>query len=197
MKGLEGNMMAQPRVFGHDAATVTAGAINTTIPAIQAVKITAVGSDYALSEVGDELAQSGATTPAGGTGMKVKIASLTIISGAGTVADPYVYGVGSVEVSAAGSGYDIDNVITLANSSGGGTGLKVKVLANGLTLPGLSVEDRGAVIYNGNAEQSVEIITEAGNAVTFPKVQSGTVVGDKAPMLAKGVISGSNLVAIY
>ena len=58
MKGLEGNMMAQPRVFGHDAVPiVTAGAINTTIPAIQAVEITAVGTGYALSEVGDELTQ--------------------------------------------------------------------------------------------------------------------------------------------
>ena len=46
-------------------------------------------------------------------------------------------------------------------------------------------------------EQSVEIITEAGTNVVFPKVQPGTVVGDKTPMLAKGVISGSNLVAIY
>ncbi len=196
MKGLEGNMMAQPRVFGHDAADIVAGAINTTIPAIQAVEITAVGTGYALSEVGDTLTQS-SVAPAGATGMTVKIASLTIVSGSGTGADPYVYGVGSVEISAAGSGYDIDDVITLNNSLGGGTGLKVKVLANGLTLPGLSVEDRGAVIYNGNAAQSVEIITEAGNAVTFLLVQPGTVVGDKVPILAKGVISGSNLIAVY
>ena len=197
MKGLEGNMMAQPRVFGHDAAEVIPGAINTTIPAIQAVEITAVGTGYALSEVGNELAQSGATVPSGGTGMKVKIASLTIVSGTGTGPDPYIYGVGSVEISAAGSGYDIDNVITLVDSLGGGTGLKVKVLANGLTLPGLSVEDRGAVIYSGNAAQSVKIITEAGNALVFSLVQPGTVVGDKVPILAKGVISGSKLIAVY
>ncbi len=196
MKGLEGNMMAQPRVFGHDAAIVITGAINTTIPAIQAVEITAVGTGYALSEVGDELDQA-SVAPSGATGVKVKIASLTIISGAGTTPDPYVYGVGSVEISVAGAGYDIDDVITLNNSAGGGTGLKIKVLANGLTLPGLSVEDRGAVIYNGNAQQSVEIITETGKAVIFPLVQPGTVVGDKVPILAKGVISGSNLIAVY
>ena len=192
MKGLEGNMMAQPRVFGHDAATVTAGEINKIIPAIQAVEITTVGTGYALSEVGDTLAQSGATVPSGGTGMEIKIASLVLLS-----SSPDVYGVASVTIHDGGTGYDIGNVITLANSTGGGTGLKLKVLANGLTLPGLSVEDRGAVIYNGNAEQSVKIITEAGNAVIFPKVQPGTAVGDKTPMLAKGVISGSNLRAIY
>jgi len=191
MRGLEGNMMAQPRVFGHDAKIVTVGAINTSIPAIQAVEITAVGTGYALSEVGDELTQS-SVAPSGATGMKVKIGSLVLLS-----ANPDVYGVASVEITAAGSGYDIDDVITLNNSAGGGTGLKVKVLANGLTLPGLSVEDRGAVIYNGNAAQSVKIITEAGNAVTFPLVQPGTVVGDKVPILAKGVISGSNLIAVY
>ena len=186
MRGLEGNMMAQPRVFGHDAAIVTAGAINNIIPAIQAVEITDAGTGYAISDIGDELTQAGATVPSGGTGVEVEITSVTASGG-----------VGSVAISLPGSGYDIGNVISFSNSAAGGSGLKVKVLANGLTLPGLSVEDRGAVIYNGNAAQSVEIITEAGNAVTFPLVQPGTVVGDKAPMLAKGVISGSNLVAIY
>lgn len=192
MRGLEGNMMAQPRVFGHDAAIIEAGAINKIIPAIQAVEITAVGTGYALSEVGDILTQDGATAPAGGTGVEIKIASLVLLS-----SNPDVYGVGSVTIHDSGDGYDIGNVITLVDSDGGGSGLKVKVLANGLTLPGLSVEDRGAVIYNGNAAQSVEVITEAGNAVTFPLVQPGTVVGDKVPILAKGVISGSNLIAVY
>ena len=195
MRGLEGNMMAQPRVFGHDAADITAGAINTTIPAIQAVEITAAGTGYEPSDVGEELTQVGATLPAGGTGMKVKIASLKIVSAAGVT--PIVYGVASVEISDEGSGYDIGNVITLISAPSDGSGLKLKVLANGLTLPGLSVEDRGAVIYNGNAAQSVEVITEAGNAVTFDLVQPGTVVGDKVPILAKGVISGSNLIAVY
>jgi|TARA_S200002703_G_scaffold63884_2_gene55341 hypothetical protein len=186
MRGLEGNMMAQPRVFGHDAATVIAGAINIRIPAIEAVSISVVGSGYDQSDVGDTLAQSGATTPSGGTGMEVNI---TEVSAAGTLQ--------AVEIITAGSGYDVGNVITLAAATSGGTGAKLTVLADGLTLPGLATSDRGAVIYNGNAEQSVEIITEAGSNVVFPKVQPGTVVGDKAPMLAKGVISGSNLVAIY
>ena len=186
MRGLEGNMMAQPRVFGHDAATVIAGAINIRIPAIEAVSISVVGSGYDQSDVGDTLAQSGATTPSGGTGMEVNI---TEVSAAGTLQ--------AVEIITAGSGYDVGNVITLAAATSGGTGAKLTVLADGLTLPGLATSDRGAVIYNGNAEQSVKIITEAGSNVLFPKVQPGTVVGDKAPMLAKGVISGSNLVAIY
>ena len=186
MRGLEGNMMAQPRVFGHDAATVVAGAINIRIPAIEAVSISVVGSGYDQSDVGDTLDQSGATTPSGGTGMEVNI---TEVSAAGTLQ--------AVEIITAGSGYDVGNVITLAAATSGGTGAKLTVLADGLTLPGLATSDRGAVIYNGNAEQSVEIITEAGSNVVFPKVQPGTVVGDKAPMLAKGVISGSNLVAIY
>ncbi len=195
MKGLEGNMMAQPRVFGHDAVVVTAGAINTTIPAIQAVEITAAGTDYAPSDVGDELTQASAT--GSGTGVAVEITSVKIVSADGVT--PIVYGVSSVAIASGheGSGYDIGDVITLSSPTSGGSGLKIKVLANGLTLPGLSVEDRGAVIYNGNAAQSVEIITEAGNAVTFPLVQPGTVVGDKVPILAKGVITGSNLIAVY
>ena len=178
--------MAQPRVFGHDAAIIEAGAINKIIPAIQAVSISAVGSGYDSSDVGDTLGQSGATTPSGGLGIEVNI---TQVSASGTLQ--------AVEIITAGSGYDIGNVITLDAATSGGTGAKLTVLADGLTLPGLATDDRGAVIYNGNAAQSVEIITEAGNAVTFPLVQPGTVVGDKVPILAKGVISGSNLIAVY
>jgi len=70
-------MMAQPRVFGHDAATVTAGAINTIIPTIQAVEITANGTGYTQSDVGDEITQAGATVPSGGTGIEVEITSVS------------------------------------------------------------------------------------------------------------------------
>ena len=105
MRGLEGNMMAQPRVFGHDAAAVIAGAINIRIPAIEAVSISVVGSGYDQSDVGDTLAQSGATTPSGGTGMQVNI---TEVSAAGTLQ--------AVEIITAGSGYDVGNVITLVKA---------------------------------------------------------------------------------
>ena len=188
MKGLEGNMMAQPRVFGHDAVLVTAGAINTTIPAIQAVEITAAGTGYAQSDVGDELTQVGATVPAGGTGVEVEITSVTA-SGA----------IGSVKIASehAGSGYDIGNVITLSSPPSGGSGLKIKVLANGLTLPGLSVEDRGAVIYNGGSAQNITLYTESYNVIQFKNVQPGTVVGDKVPILAKAVTVGTDLIAVY
>ena len=118
MRGLEGNMMAQPRVFGHDAAVVIAGAINERIPAIEAVNISVVGSGYDQSDVGDEVAQVGATVPSGGTGVEVEITSVTA-SGA----------VGSVKIADAhaGSGYDIGNVITLSSPPSGGSGLKIKV----------------------------------------------------------------------
>ena len=56
---------------------------------------------------------------------------------------------------------------------------------------------RGVVIYNGGSEQSITITTEAGNDVIFKKVQPGTVVGDKTPMLATKLKVGTDCVAIY
>jgi hypothetical protein len=73
------------------------------------------------------------------------------------------------------------------------------VQADGITLP--QVTTRGAVIYNGkNAAQDITIITEAGSQIEFKQVQSGDVVGNKAPMLAMAVRnddSPTDLVAIY
>ena len=57
---------------------------------------------------------------------------------------------------------------------------------------------RGVVIYHGGSEpQDITITTEAGNDVVFKSVQSGTVVGDKTPMLATKLKVGTDCVAIY
>jgi hypothetical protein len=60
-----------------------------------------------------------------------------------------------------------------------------------------NTSERGVVIYNGGSEQNITITTEAGNDVVFKKVQSGTVVGDKTPMLATKLKVGTDCVAIY
>jgi len=61
-----------------------------------------------------------------------------------------------------------------------------------------NTEDRGVVIYNGKSSaQDITITTEAGNDVVFKSVQSGTVVGDKTPMLAIKLKVGTDCVAIY
>ena len=60
-----------------------------------------------------------------------------------------------------------------------------------------NTSERGVVIYNGGPEQNITITTEAGNDVIFKKVQPGTVVGDKTPMLATKLLVGTDCVAIF
>jgi len=183
MKSLEGNTMAQPRVFGHDAAVVTAGAVNIRIPAIQAVGLIDDGSDYNSSDVGDTLGQE--STSGSGSGIQVNITEIT-----GTI-------VTGVDIITAGSGYVSGEIITLTEATSGGTGCQLSVKARGLTLPNQSVEDRGAVIYNGGSTQNITLYTENYNAIQFKNVQSGTVVGDKVPILAKAITVGTDLIAVY
>jgi hypothetical protein len=185
MKGLEGNMMAQPRVFGHDANIVTIGEINIRIPAIEAVNINASGANYDLSDVGDTLTQASST----GSGSGIQL-NITEISAGKTLQ--------AIDIIAGGSGYVQGEIITLTAATSGGTGAKLLVDVEGLTLPNQSTKDRGAVIYNGKATaQDVALYTENYRLVTFKSVQPGTVVGDKVPILAKAVASGTDLVAIY
>lgn len=179
-----GKLQQEPRVFGHDAKAVTSGALSLNLADLKVLKVTTAGSNYDSSDVGDTLTQS--ATSGSGSGMEVDI---TEISSSDTLL--------GVTVISAGQGYAPGDTITFSAASSGGTGGIATVQADGVTLP--DVTTRGAVIYSGKSSaQNVTIITEAGNAVEFKSVQPGTVVGDKAPILAMGV-SGTptDLVAIY
>ena len=192
---VNGLMQQEPRVFGHDAVAIyPGGAIHAS-----GFTITNTGTGFDPSDVDDTIAQTGASSPSGGTGASFNITSVKIISGAGTGGDPYVYGVDGVELTSAatgGSGFEAGMVITLAAASSGGSGCQVTVSATGTDIP--NTGKRGAVVYNGKSTaQDITIVTEAGNQVEFKSCQPGTVVGHKAPMLAKKLVAGTDCVAIY
>jgi hypothetical protein len=175
MDGLIGNMMAQPRVFGHDAKAIVIGAVNTTWPVDGGVSaLIGGGSDYTAGTSVDTTSSS---------------------SGAGLTVDTTVSGgaVTSFTVNAVGSGYVVGETITIS----GGTGATFKITNIDIS----NTAERGVVIYNGasgdGGGQDITIITEAGNEVVFKKVQTGTVVGDKTPMLAIRLVVGLDCVAIY
>jgi hypothetical protein len=183
LDGLEGNMMAQPRVFGHDAVAIyPGGAIHAS-----GFTISNGGSGFDSSDVGDTIAQTGASSPSGGTSASFNITQVT----AGAVT-----GVELESAATGGSGFTAGMVITLAAATSGGSGCQVTVGATGTDIP--NTGKRGAVVYNGKSTaQDIVIITEAGNQVQFKSCQPGTVVGHKAPMLAKTLVEGTDCVAIY
>lgn len=179
---VNGLMQQEPRVFGHDALALTAATLQG------ALTVTNGGSGFDSSDIGDTVAQSGASAPSGGSGATFNITEVT--GGA-------VTGVELTSSATGGTGYAAGMVVTLAAATSGGSGCKITVSATGANIP--NTGKRGAVVYNGKATtaQDITIVTEAGREVQFKSVQPGTVVGHKAPMLAKKLVTGTDCVAIY
>tara|TARA_R100000734_G_scaffold11038_1_gene8289 strand:- start:255 stop:830 length:576 start_codon:yes stop_codon:yes gene_type:complete len=178
---VNGVMQQEPRVFGHDAVAISAGALNGGFT------ITNGGSGFDSSDVGDTVAQSGASSPSGGSGATFNITQVT---------GDAVTGVELTSSATGGTGYVAGMVITLAAAASGGSGCQVTVSSRGADIP--NTGKRGAVVYNGKSSaQDITIVTEAGNQVEFKSCQPGTVVGHKAPMLAKKLVAGTDCVAIY
>ena len=260
LNGLEGNTMAQPRVFGHDAKAIVIGAIDNSNPNIF--------TNFTAGTEGYATLTGLATTGGGGTGLTVNglsvgeiaplVGNLTITtagtgysngtsvvltggSGTGAKANVSVNAgvIDAINISDLGSkGYVIGDVLTVSGGNGDATvtvagllltGVTLAAVGSGYTLPTLAApqtitladgvgagvlptfklaqdvainipntQERGCVVYNGNAEQTVSLITESGGAiVSFPLCQPGKTVGDKSPILAKRITAGSNLVAVY
>ena len=65
MSGIIGNFAAQPRVFGHDAAPVVVGAVNTLWPGdingtgIGGYEVTVAGSGYEVGDTADQVSVTG------------------------------------------------------------------------------------------------------------------------------------------
>ena len=172
MRGLIGNTAAEPRVFGHDAAPVIIGAVNTTWPV-----------DGGVSAL-----------IGGGTGYTAGVGVATTSSGSGTLltVDTVVSGgvVTSFTVNAVGSGYVVGETITIS----GGTTNATFTITN-IDIP--NTHERGCVLLHvANSAASVGLIMESDNPITV-RVKAEDIVGHQCPLLVKRVTAGSDLVAIY
>ena len=176
MDGLSGNIQAEPRILTHDAVAVVIGAINNS-DSNNGITISAGGADYT---VGDTLDQTGATSPAGGTGFTCTVTS---VDGSGAIT--------GVEITLVGSVYAINNIITLGNvvvADAGATGGTITV--TNIDIP--NTQKRGCCIYSGTS-QTVQVELESGNTVSFVGVNAGSFL----PILAKRLVTGTNIVALY
>ena len=175
MRGLEGNTMAQPRVYGHDAKAIVIGAINTSESNNGFTFVG--GTAFVAGDVGSTI-----TAATGGATFEI---TELIDNGA-------ILGLKNINP---GSGYTVGTSINL----NGGTGSGASFIPTNIDIP--NTQQRGCVVYNGGGAmgaQTVSLVTEAGGpAVDFPSCQPGKTVGDKSPILAKRITAGSNLVAVY
>lgn len=171
---VNGRMQQEPRVFAHDASTITIGAVNTTAANEGISSLAKSGAGYPASATG----AGTSVTPAGGSGLTVDI---TVESG--TVVD--------VKVNNPGSGYSVGDVIKII---GGTIGQEATFTITNIDIPNSA--KRGVCLYVG-VGGDIEVELESGQTVTFKGVAAGSFM----PVLAKRLISGQaavgDILALY
>jgi len=167
MDGLSGNIQAEPRILTHDAATVVIGAINAS-DANKGLTITSGGTGYS---VGDTLTYNAGSVA--GTGLV-----LTVLKETGGVVTDFT-------VTTAGSLYLVGESLTF---TGGANNFTADV--SNIDIP--NTQRRGCCLYSG-ASQTVQVELESGNTVSFVGVNAGSFL----PILAKRLVTGTNIVALY
>ena len=176
MDGLAGNMMAQPRVFSHDAVAVVVGAINYS-NASKGLTITSAGTGFIVGEV---ITYAGGS--AAGTGLVLTVTAID----SGAVTD--------FDVTTVGSLYAIGESLTFTTSGAGAT-FTVDVL--NIDIP--NTQKRGCCIYVGAAAglPTLNVTMESGNNVSFNTISAGTIL----PILIKRVntagLAANDVIALY
>ena len=175
LDGLAGNMQAEPRIFAHDGAPVVIGAINNS-DSNHGISITNAGSSYT---VGDEitLTTNGAATAAA----KIIVDEISGTPGSGAVTD---YHIKSTNL---GIGYTLTGAGSIQQDAG--VGVFACVITN-IDIP--NTQKRGCCLYTGSTT-AVQVVLESGNEITLTGVNAGSFL----PILAKRLVAGSDVVALY
>jgi len=186
MRGLEGNTMAQPRVFGHDVKQIVVGAIDNSNPNIF--------TNFTIGTEGYDNSGAISTTGGGGTGLTV-----TGISKGEIAALP-----GNITITAAGTGYSAGTSIDLTGGSGTGAKANIAVTGGG-TINAINISDLGSKGYligdllevsGGNGDAKVTVAGLVLTGVTISAVGSGytvpTLAAPQVITLAGGIGAGTD-----
>jgi hypothetical protein len=167
MRGLEGNMQAEPRVFAHDAqqAYTDGRTIWLDFDTLQG------GSGYST---GTNIATSGTGVPAA---LTVDITSVD--------SDGKITGLAINVPGTAGT----DN--SIADIAGGNSDASIRIRT---TFPGS--DERGACLYVGNSGD-VNVIMESGTTILFIGVPSGTFLPILVKQVLAADTTASNILALY
>lgn len=185
MRGLEGNMAAQPRLFAHDAVPVVIGAIDNSNPN--------VFTNFSAGTKGYDNSSAIATTGGGGTGLTVN-----------GISDGEICSlVGGLTITTAGTGYSAGTSVVL--TGGSGTGAKANVSVNAGAVSAINISDLGSKGYvigdvltvsGGNGDATVTVAGLLLTGVTVNAVGSGytlpTLASPQTITLANGIGTGTD-----
>jgi len=168
LRGLEGNMQAQPRIFAHDAVILTVGAINTT--STDAAFSFAGGTGFVAGDVGATM-----TAATGSATFKITSVNAGAITG--------------LDLLTAGSGYSLSTPVNLT----GGTGSGASFTPTNLNIP--NTEERGCCVYVGAGGDMTVIMESGSTAVEFKGLSSGTFLPILINRVVSS--TAADLVALY
>ena len=172
MRGLEGNMQAQPRIFAHDAAAITTCAVNTTWKD-GGFSISDGGTGFVPGDVGSTLTAT--------TGTPALTATIdSVDSGAVT----------GITITNVGGAYTAGS--TLAFTGGTGTGFEITI--SNIDIP--YTAERGACLYVGVAGD-YGVMLESGETVTFLGVNAGSFLPVLAKQVTSGITTVGDVLALY
>ena len=167
MRGLEGNMQAQPRVFAHDAEIVYTDGRTMWLD----LDTLDGGSGYSVAT---PVATSGTGVPAA---LTVNITSVD--------ADGKITG---LEIVAPGAG-GTDNSVADIAGGGGDASVRIRTTFQGS-------DERGACLYVGNSGD-VEALMEGGSTVIFTGVPTGTFLPILVKQVIAANTTATNMLALY
>jgi len=169
---VNGKMQQEPRVFAHDAAAITTGAVNTTW-GDGGFSISDGGTGFVLGDVGSTLTAT--------TGTPALTATIdSVESGAVT----------GITITNAGGAYIKD--ATLAFTGGTGTGFEITI--SNVDIP--NTQKRGCCLYVGVAGD-YGVMLESGQTVTFLGVAAGSFLPVLAKQVTSGIGSVGDVLALY
>ena len=198
LRGLEGNMQAQPRLFAHDAKLIVIGAINNS-EADSGLNVTNFGTGYSV----DELITITTPTGTGGAVGDRAVVKVLTISGAAATGPVLTY-----EMSTVGAKYLVSGTASQETTTGTGTGFAATV--SNIDIP--NTQQRGCCLYIGDVAggAALQVIMESaaftGTAGTGYEVLdfvefSGVLTGGIYPYLVKQVVynaaTPTKIIALY
>jgi len=199
LRGLEGNMQAQPRLFAHDAKLIVIGAINNS-EADSGLNVTNFGTGYIVGEL---ITITTPTGTGGAAGDRAVVKVLTI-SGAAATGPVLTY-----EMSTVGAKYLVGGTAS-QESTTGGTGTGFAATVSNIDIP--NTQQRGCCLYIGDVTcgAALQVVMESaaftGTAGTGYGVLdfvefSGVLTGGIYPYLVKQVVynaaTPTKIIALY
>lgn len=168
--GVEGNMMAEPRMFAHDASGIP------TLTSVTSIELIYGGEGYPPG------ANTFVVTGGAGAGLTVDV----IADADGIIT--------SAEINVVGAGYSYEQPDEVLTIDGNGVGDPDATILISTAIPG--TDQRGCCFYLGVA-RNMSVVMESGRPITFTGLQPGLYPIQITHILAESTGGTGDIIALY